>query len=230
MSFIGCNSSSFASKLCCSRYGLVRYSWTLFWILLRSRYDFHHDGPWDMDGPWVHGPWRTTCLFYFITSNLVKPVIDEIQTLHESSLSWNHKTVYQKHEGVSSIPPRSGNPPRHSSSTSPVDNDDMNMSVDSLWGIVLVPNENLNVPPSPSLFYLGPNIHIWLWYLGPICQHEICTWSFPFLSINMSVFLYILKYSTSSVTGWINIPIRFHSIFWMTHTPVNPQTIVLFCY
>lgn len=67
---------------------------------------------------------------YFITLNLVKPVIDEIQTLHQSSLSWSHKTVYQKHEGVSSISPRSGNPPRHSTST--VDNDDMNMSVDSL--------------------------------------------------------------------------------------------------
>jgi len=62
----------------------------------------------------------------------VKPVIEEIQTLHQSSLSWNHQTVYQKHEGVSSIPPRSGNPPRHSQSTSSVDNDDMNMSVDSL--------------------------------------------------------------------------------------------------
>ena len=67
---------------------------------------------------------------YFVTLNLVKPVIDEIQTLHQSSLSWSHKTVYQKHEGVSSISPRSGNPPRHSTST--VDNDDMNMSVDSL--------------------------------------------------------------------------------------------------
>ena len=67
---------------------------------------------------------------YCITLNLVKPVIDEIQTLHQSSLSWSHKTVYQKHEGVSSISPRSGNPPRHSTST--VDNDDMNMSVDSL--------------------------------------------------------------------------------------------------
>ena len=69
---------------------------------------------------------------FFNIQFVVKPVIDEIQTLHQSSLSWSHKTVYQKHEGVSSIPPRSGNPPRHSTSTSSDMNDDMNMSVDSL--------------------------------------------------------------------------------------------------
>ena len=178
-----------------------------------------------------HGRSMTVHGFYIITSNLVKPVIDEIQTLHESSLSWNHKTVYQKHEGVSSIPPRSGNPPRHSSSTSPVDNDDMNMSVDSLWGIVLVPKKSECSTKSESL-YLGPNTHIWLWYLGS--KHTLPTRNLyliiPVSFYKYECFLYILKYSTSSVTGWINIPIRFHSIFWMTHTPVNPQTIVLFCY
>lgn len=58
------------------------------------------------------------------TYDAVKPILDEIQTLHVASKGWAHQTVYSKYEDISSIAPRNGSPPRG--------NDDMNISDSSL--------------------------------------------------------------------------------------------------
>jgi len=47
----------------------------------------------------------------------VEPVLDEVQSLHAASHQpeWTYRTVHGKHEAISTLPPRSGRPPREES-------------------------------------------------------------------------------------------------------------------
>ena len=52
-------------------------------------------------------------LAVFDSKLLVEPVLKEVQQLHAASHTeeWTYRTVHQKHEKISALPPRSGSPP-----------------------------------------------------------------------------------------------------------------------